>query len=427
MTWGGGAYEDIPNGTIWDGWATGREWEAAGTGLDLYEGMVGFRFYSAVWSGSAWGSYTEITDDIGVFRFQINRGLVDWWKSGRTGSATLTVDFPTDDFSTLDQRFYLGRRIRIAVEVPGGSATLYTGMVSSRSKTYDARGYPTLTVQLMDHYGWIAQNTYPALTSGTQGTGTMLSSLLTSYGSAITAAEVAGINPAQGLSQQGTLSAGNLVDLLNTYVRGELGALYVDRSGVFQFAARDWWYPFPNPQATIGSLDRAAGGDRDDPSPDTGYKFPADYTQWQAPIEYTEVKWTTPHAGTASTTTGWGSGATYGVFGARRWNDTVNLTSTTDISANLAYLANALTHFPYEEWATVRIPVDTADAAMDFCASVELLDYVNVAKETQLHLARREWYAGHIFGIRHSYSPQVGWICELDVTTQIVDSEVDPE
>ena len=405
MTWGGDAYVDIPNGTTWNGWATGREWESAGTGLDLWTGGVEFHLYYDLypWTTAAWTEFTP-----GMQSFSIRRGVRSWWEGMSAGSAV--VELVNDaEVATVLAAVEVNAKWKITVDVPSGEQDLFVGFVRDEQEFYDAES-ATATLILQDHIGYTGQAVYTARNFGAgQTTGWVIDDLLRLFGNQVQTADRAGINTATGLTVGALLPAGNLVNALNQYVQGELGMLWVDASGVFQFLGRDWWYPQPNPVATIGSLDRSAGGSRTDPTHDTGYKFPLFSTRWVRPLGINQMTWN--YYG-GSTFTNYNTASQSGI---RSRTATVHLTSGTDVANNLSFLIGVIGDDNIEsDTVEIRFPAGLSAASMDYAATADVSDFIEVAKETTKEWAvKRTWKEAWVMGVNHDWNPNSGWTCTL--------------
>jgi hypothetical protein len=431
MTWGGGGYQDIPNAQTWNGWATGREWEATGTGLDLWSDGPTFHLYYKTWTGSSWAaSWTEDTA-AKIEGFSTWRGVRDWWLGTKPGRAMITLDYTGGESSFTEQ---LVLRIQLTVDVPAGEQELWTGYIVSTNKTFNAAGYPVIQVQAVDNLAWSAQQAIPAQTGGTNtALGTILRTLLSTYGAgSLVAADYAGITTATGMGHTENIPAGNLIDAINIYMRGELGLLFIDAAGVYQFKVRGWWNPLGDPDATIGSLDRGSGGTRNDPSlTEAVYKFPYTVARFGAKVTYTSFTWNFHQSGGTLT-----NASTTAAIGTRQWTDTVYINQTNDsggggTSRGLDTLSTVIPNFPYykglfDDSAQLTInPLQTA-LALDYCALAEIGDFVEVAKETQEHIDGRWWVPGHIMGIGHTFNPNQGWVTQFDLDLGLAEADHDP-
>ena len=426
MTWGGGGFVDIPNLTTWDGSATGREWTNQGFLNDLWTGSPVFHLYRSTFVvGPGWSNWAEMTP-MKMEAFNIKHGVNSWWLGSRTGTASIIVDFTAEIASG---SFNRANKIRITVDVPSGEQHLFTGFVIDRTKTFDVGGYPKLNVQLIDHLGWTSQVGFPIQASGPQTTGWLIDRLLTQHGAAVDlASDVAGINVAQGLSQNGSVAAGSLIDKLNQYLRGELGMLYVDNSGGFQFLERNWWNPLGDPVATIGSLDRNnTTATWLDPSlADNGFVFPEALASTHGPVNFTKWTQTFSGGGPASVVN-----STIAV-GTRAWTDTVENLVAGDVTANLNVLSAVLgnnTVFlqDFDSHATVRFGVEYSADSMDYAAVAVPGDFIELSKEALVHLGYRHWVPGHVMQVSHTWDSLQGWWCTLDLDLGLAEADFDAE
>jgi hypothetical protein len=440
VIWGGDGYEDIPNGQTWDGWATGREWEATGTGLDLWTGGVEFHVY--VSNGynlvTGWPAWTEITGDARRVRsFTTRRAVRNWWQGAASGGATLEMDYtggeepigsPPSQRTTFD--FGIDQKVRITVDVPSGEKTLFTGFCINSRKRWASEEFPIITVQLLDVIGWSGQKAVPVKAGTTTVTGNAIRTLISGYQPGYEAADIANLSAGVGLTVSDAYSAGNLVDTLNQYIRGEPGLLWAHADGTWRYKMRGWWYPLPNPVATIGSTDRGGSSPRNDPSLTAGtYEFPATSSEFSSEVTYTSFTWTGVGVGPTTST------ATAGGVGARQWNDTNYLTVANDLLYGVRILSTVLDHVPttvfrygeFDDSATITINTDTSIDSLDYCAVADIGDFVEVAKETQPHIDGRWWVPGHVMGVTHSYSPQMGWVTVLDLDLGLAHADYEPD
>ena len=318
--------------------------------------------------------------------------------------------------------------MRITVEVPSGEQDLFTGFVIDRTKIYDVGSYPKLNVQLIDHLGWTSQAVFPIQASGPQTTGWLLRRLITQHGAAVDlASDVAGINVAQGLSQNGSVATGSLIDKLNHYLRGELGMLYVDNSGGFQFAQRNWWNPLGDPVATIGSLSRDSDAFFTNPSfAETGFVFPEALTSFWGPVTYNNFTWTGSGVGPATV------GGDTRIYGHRQLTDTVEILGAGDLTANLDTLSAVLNNNPlfvgnFDSYATVRFGVEYSADSMDYAAVAKPTDFIELSQETLIYLHLRHWVPGHVMSVQHTWDSMQGWWCTLNLDLGLAEADFDAE
>ncbi len=402
MTWGGGETVSIPNATTWDD-ITGREWESAGTGLGLWTGGYSFHLYYDLypWTTPAW---TELTT-VGILGFNTNRGVKSWWEGCRAGTAQITL---VNDarIAALTTGVDINAKMRLTVETSAGETDLFTGWMFNQVEAFDPES-ATMTLYLFDYVGYTAQQAVPVGGAGVVTTGPMVRAFITAYANGYAGtADIAGIAAGSGLNCQNAYAAGNVIDNLNVYCRGELGLLWIDPSGVWQMRFRDWWYPQPDPIATIGSTDRSAGGTRNDPSlADGDYEFPARTTRWVRPMNYNHITWTGPFSGGTTTSANTGSQS-----GQRKIAKTVYLTSLTDAANNLSFLVSVEGDDDLEDsQVTIVVDAESSSDAEGYGAVADIGDFLEVAKETSLLTFRRSWNRVWVTGVAHSFTPGRGW------------------
>ena len=426
MTWGGDGFVDLPDSTTWsDSAAHSATWTSHGADIDLWTGGPNFHLYYSFWNGSVWSTSAEITGVLGKLeQFTIKHGVKSWWQGIRAGSASIVVDY-TDQISV--NLYGRGQRIRITVDVPSGEVDLFTGHVHNVTTTYDVAGYPKLNVQLLDIIGWIGQANVPsAFSLGTQQTGYILDALIGTYGGvSISAGVLGGVTTTDGLYQT-ALGGGSLVDNINKYMRGDLGLLYVDNSGAFQFIERNWWNPLGDPDVTIGSLDRGnTTSTWLDPSLAEGtYVFPQRTARYWGPVSYTE--WTHTFPGPASSTVSTAAGA----FGVRAWTDAVQNFYALDVTDNLDALSAVLYNDPlyrghFDSNAQIQFQAEYSVDSMNYAAAAAPSDFVELSREAVVNLGYRHWTPGHVMGVSHSWNPTAGWICTLDLDLGLAEADHD--
>ena len=406
-TYGGEGYVSVPDATTWDD-ITKSPWVSHGAGVTLWSGGPKFHLEYDVypWSGSL--SWTEDTVTP-IESFSLQRSVKGWYEGPQAGGGTIVLD-NTDEVAYDSNKFERSTRIKISVDIPEEPATgpraIFTGFIKDTRRTYDSAGYSRLHLIMVDHMGYTGQAVFPALTQGAQTTGFMLHHLLTNYGAGVIAFDLTGITTASGLTQNGKIAAGNVVDKLSQYVRGELGMIFNQRGGKFKFLARSWWAGSPTPVATIGSLDRSGGGGRDDPAyGDVGYKFPGSQTVSSGPIGYNKFTW---GYNTGSVTKD-NSDARVGI---RQKSDTTELNSATDATNGVNYLAGVEAHYLVDEDLNVTFPAEFNNASINYAALAEIGDFVEVARETQLRFDR-QWQPAWVMGVHHRFNPATGWVVTL--------------
>lgn len=420
MSWGTDGPFSLPNGTTWDDTtAPAGTWTSTGTGLTYSAGSYDFIFYRSEVEGSSpgtWSTYTDITSAISVLRFQCSRSVKSWWQGVKPNTATLEVDYTDMDGSTLDDYLQLTNRIQINVDGPYGEKNLWQGFIIDRYKTFNAAGYPVMRVQMVDQVGWAAQSTVPSYSGAAAQTADIVKGLLQSYMAGYKLADVSALPTASGVSQITTRSANNLIAEINDYIRGELALYWIDAAGQWRAKMRGWWTTQPDPVATIGSLDRPGSASRPDPTWDTGWKFPASLTQWNAPIGYTQIEWTYGVGGASTSTV---SRPTSGA-GLRKWHDDTRIAGAADADAGTVYLGAALYNMPQYAYMAgsdtqgrVEFQVDDLNA-MGYACDADIGDFVEVAKETQLRFDR-DWTPAWVMGVHHTFTPDTGWQCALDL------------
>ena len=294
------------------------------------------------------------------------------------------------------------------------------------AKIFDVGSYPKLQVQLIDHLGWTSQSPSVVTPPGSFQTGNILVDMLNKAAAGFTVGvDAAGINVAQGLTQNyGLLTSGSLIDKINQYLRGELGMLYVDNSGIFQFAQRNWWNPLGDPIATVGSLDR---GNTTavwlDPTLTEGtYSFPEALVRTWGPVTYTS--WTQTFSGGGPATQG---NSTVAV-GVRQWTDTVENTVAGDVTANLSTLSAVLYNLPlfrghFDASATVRFGVEYSAASMNYAAIAKPTDFIELSKEALVSLGYRQWVPGHVMSVQHTWDSMQGWWCTLNLDLGLAEAD----
>ena len=415
MTWGGDGWQDIPNAQTWDGWATGREWETVGTSLDLWTGGPTFHVYydEYPWTTPAW---TELTG-IKLQGFNTSRSVQSWWQGANAGFATMRfVDDDTVSTRTAGLQ-NLGCKMRISVDTPAGEADLFTGFLFEKQWENSPQS-ATLVLSLFDDIGFSGMNAVTEVTSASNANAAdLLRTLISTYSNGYAnTGDIAGITAGQGLSNFGTYPASNLLDLLTEITKGELGLLWVDGSGVWQFRERNWWYPQPDPAATIGSLERnnVTVVGRSDPNETEILSFPWTYTNWGVDLRPNTYVWTGGFTGGSASAA---NSNNVTKTGTRKRTDAVHLANLLDASFGVAFVATTdaqLLSTPFT--VDVEIAVDGNNDAMRYCGAADIGDFTEVALET-LPYYRRSWYTGYVIGVRHSFSPETGWFTGLTVET----------
>jgi len=273
----------------------------------------------------------------------------------------------------------------------------------------------TLTLSLFDDIGYSAQNAVTAdTTSGNTNAADLLRTLVAAYANGVAiAADYAGITAGQGLTVYGTYTAGNFLDLANSIVKGEPGLLYVDKSGIWQFRERDWWDPQGDPVATIGSLDRGAGGDRDDPALTEVRSVPWSACRWFGKMGYNHVTMQ-PFGSTHSydTSTGW-----------RKTSITVQLVSGVNAGETGYFIATTEGRNDLAYSTIVTIASDLTIDLMETAAAAEVGDLIEVSRET-LPDYERSWDPAHVMGIHHSFTPTSGWTTTLDAFSVLAQRDI---
>ena len=405
----------IPDGGTWTGSETGREWTSHGTDMErsdfLWDGF-GFHVYidPYPWATPSWAEITGVLRE--MQSFSVKRSVAGWWRGTRQGGGTLTL---YQDGDNIAANYQPSHRIRITVDVPSGEHDLFTGFIQSHKHIFDAKGVPMLQVQMVDGIGYTGMADAPLKTVGNQVTGFILRDYILQYGAGIISSDIAGISNSEGLTQNYTIAAGNLINKINQYLRGELGMLWVDPEGVWQFRERDWWYPQPDPVATIGSLERGEGGNRDDPAlAEDGYLVTQSKATAVAEMAYNKVFLT--GSGTGNTIENLSTART----GIRYWSDTVEITSLGDLRDNADFLAKVLNSSDsfdgpiLDQTRTVTIPSDVSVDNMEYAAAAELTDFLEVAWET-LPNYWREWHPAWVMGVTHRWNTSQGWSTELQL------------
>lgn len=400
----------IPDGATWDG-VTGREWEASGD-LERFEFAAEdlvFRLYHAANTSTpgVWGSWTNQSDHMQAFN--VNRQVADWYLGPRAATGTITVE-DTGGSHPFDE----AGKIRVGVVVPSGEKTLFEGLITDITHVLDADKYPTLRLTVTDWAGYESQQTYTETGSGS-GSGLHIRIVLAgaSYGAISTSGtqywEVAGV------SQWFAAATYNYLDHLSQIIRGELGILWVRRTGEWAYQASGWWNR--NNQAFSHAV-AAIGSDAGTPSTlNYGYRFPASRTRWVSSLrnQVNDLTWNTPHAPTTVHTSS--HTGNINLHGTRKRADTVLLQSNAVAQAQADLLIAKQAPAAYEG-VQVTFPADLTSDSMEYAATAEIADWVSVAMES-LEDYWQEWVAGSVLAVGHSWSPLTGWNTTLRVTTRL--------
>jgi len=400
----------IPDGATWLGSATGREWTSHGADMErsdfLWDGFAWkLEYANKTSTNHVWGSWVDYTDRLLSFNFR--RQVASWYRGPRAANGLFTIDDIDGDHGG-----DVAGKLRLTVTVPSGDYVLCEFLIMSSIHINTGSKYPVIRMTVTDWFGYEGELRVN-ISDWEKNAATLLIDFLGSSGGATT-----GITTGQGASMFYPLSANlfkNRNDVLSELVRGDLGMLWVDREGVWQYrsgyTSDGWWDT--EPDEAVAAIGSAAGT----PTHDYRFRFPLATVSHQ--MNLSEIKnnleWITQAAASPHTDTGANSKNSYG---ERFYIDTLRNKTDAQVATLIQRLGNHLGHDYNIATQSITFPADLSVDAMEYAAIAELTDFLNIAVES-LEGLWQEWEMVHVDGVGHSWSPTQGWVTTLSTFSNL--------
>ena len=398
----------IPDGATWPGSVTGREWTSHGTSMTrsdfLWDGFAWKVEFALPLGGvgGGWDSYVDYTGRLESF--SVKRSVTGWYLGPRASTGNMVI---TNDEG--DGGAFLGSKVKITVTVPSGDYVIYLGLVNDRSHFLTPLNFAKIRVSLSDWLGYEGTRTVSLSTTNTD-TATLLVLFLTNSSGNLDAGWPAPAGMNQNLVGVTSPTVFNVANSLSQIVRGDLGMLFVNKVGDWQYEAQGWYTP--NPTTAVAAFGSDGAG-----VPPDAYTYRLSYSKLVAGKGVSgmvnSLRWDTQAPVTPTTSS---LPLEINKYGLRYRSDTLLLDVQAEVASQVADLM--LRANDHDEIRSLTFPAQISQEAMEYAARAELTDFINVAYES-LEDAWSTWYPAFVTSVQHTWSAQQGWNVTLGATRDL--------
>lgn len=172
------------------------------------------------------------------------------WKRGRdsildsfsAGSASIVFDNrdrlldPVNTSSPLYGELYPGRKMSLFMVQGSNSAQVFSGYVDSWEYDYSMGGDATVTVNLLDAFSYLANQTIGSISAPEELSGARVSRVLSSINWPVSKQL---IDTGYSLLAAETITGGTVLEYLSKVAQSEFGMFFIDRQGTLVFRQRN--------------------------------------------------------------------------------------------------------------------------------------------------------------------------------------------